>query len=724
MLSFLAATSLFLTSSLREIAAAPAVRHLVAGDLVLDSLLAAGVLLSGLYLLAYLSPITLALVGAAALTATHPNFEPITGYSAVRPISTQEVVLGILAVASLALLSQITIRLELETSTIPVADKQHHKRRLSAGLALLTFLLAANSTRAVLSQPQDALLAIQAAQHASDDWIRTAGTSQTAAEAAAAYKKRYKRPPPPNFDRWVAFALARGSPVIDTFDQIHGDLAPFWELSPGELRGRTSHLLAARGGLGIGAIRIRGGDGKGRGKEKGSVELGSGSPPTHFWMLEAWRDMIGPFAADLPDMDLAFNLDDECRVAVPRGDLEQLFQGNDWEEKKKDSLRGWFSQTAHPPWDEKAFADPGHISQPEYFSTKKPKLGMYDFFVAPTCPSGSAALRHRWPDGTRAMPEARGGIITATPDLCDRPDLARMSGFLASPGGPGDRGPAITQRLVPIFSQARAGGFNDILVPSPWHFADKVVVEEDSDMVWVNKSDTVFWRGSSSDGWAEGSRWPGFLRARLANFAKGAAAPSSWSSSPFSSSRGTRPDAPAIDVSFSGKFTRCSPSACRSMASTFYGDSSSPDGPPMTDFQDHWSYRHLIDVDGTGFSGRFLSFLQSKSTAYRATVFRTWMDERIHPWRHFVPLDVSLSGLWEVVRLVSRDVVVRRKKGDAREEGEEEEDVPLAREIAMEGHKWAARALRKEDMQVYMFRLLLEWGRLVDDRRDELGYEP
>jgi hypothetical protein len=25
-------------------------------------------------------------------------------------------------------------------------------------------------------------------------------------------------------------------------------------------------------------------------------------------------------------------------------------------------------------------------------------------------------------------------------------------------------------------------------------------------------------------------------------------------------------------------------------------------------------------------------------------------------------------------------------------------------------------------MQIYMFRLLLEWGRLTDDRRDEIGY--
>jgi len=42
--------------------------------------------------------------------------------------------------------------------------------------------------------------------------------------------------------------------------------------------------------------------------------------------------------------------------------------------------------------------------------------------------------------------------------------------------------------------------------------------------------------------------------------------------------------------------------------------------------------------------------------------------------------------------------------------------------IAEEGRKWAEKALRKEDMEIYFFRLLLEWGRLTDDRRDELRF--
>ena len=45
-----------------------------------------------------------------------------------------------------------------------------------------------------------------------------------------------------------------------------------------------------------------------------------------------------------------------------------------------------------------------------------------------------------------------------------------------------------------------------------------------------------------------------------------------------------------------------------------------------------------------------------------------------------------------------------------------------AERIARDGRDWAANVLRKEDMEVYMFRLLLEWGRVVDDRRNEIGF--
>ena len=45
-----------------------------------------------------------------------------------------------------------------------------------------------------------------------------------------------------------------------------------------------------------------------------------------------------------------------------------------------------------------------------------------------------------------------------------------------------------------------------------------------------------------------------------------------------------------------------------------------------------------------------------------------------------------------------------------------------ASKIARQGREWAGKVLRKEDMQVYMLRLLLEYARICDDNRDSLGY--
>ena len=50
------------------------------------------------------------------------------------------------------------------------------------------------------------------------------------------------------------------------------------------------------------------------------------------------------------------------------------------------------------------------------------------------------------------------------------------------------------------------------------------------------------------------------------------------------------------------------------------------------------------------------------------------------------------------------------------------EHVEAGEEIAEAGRVWAGKVLRKEDMEIFMFRLLLEWGRLTDDNRDEIGF--
>lgn len=44
----------------------------------------------------------------------------------------------------------------------------------------------------------------------------------------------------------------------------------------------------------------------------------------------------------------------------------------------------------------------------------------------------------------------------------------------------------------------------------------------------------------------------------------------------------------------------------------------------------------------------------------------------------------------------------------------------LGEEISTAGAQWSSKVLRKEDMQLYIFRLLLEFARVKDDNRDIL----
>lgn len=45
-----------------------------------------------------------------------------------------------------------------------------------------------------------------------------------------------------------------------------------------------------------------------------------------------------------------------------------------------------------------------------------------------------------------------------------------------------------------------------------------------------------------------------------------------------------------------------------------------------------------------------------------------------------------------------------------------------AKWIGQEGKRWAAQALRRADAEIYLFRLLLEWGRVISDKRESVGF--
>ncbi|KAK1237106.1 hypothetical protein MKX07_005985 [Trichoderma sp. CBMAI-0711] len=573
------------------------------------------------------------------------------------------------------------------------------------------------ATAAVLSGLTAVESLVSEASASSVAWESQASASKSLADAVREYTKRYTIPPPPNFDKWYEFAREHNSVVIDDFDQINNDLLPFWGLSPASLRERTGSLFAY-GSTEMGGMRIR----------NGSVQQSPYIPGSHRWMADSLQRMIAPFAQWLPDMDFAINLADECRMVVPYERMER-FKRKGQQEKgkvKKSNKRqeAWpnssFSQS---PWPQD-FTEPlprgtngGRDEIDPNFANNIRTPIFYDF-VAPSCPQGSPVHNRRWWDWSKTcidclMPHSvltdRGLLlanVSLAHDLCHQPDLAYLSGFLSSPSAM-----VGTRELLPIFSQARVGGFSDILIPSPWNFDEKSAFKEDSGVEWQDKEDGLFWRGSRSDGFSAHRRWPGFLRPRFVNEA--------YRRAVMFRDVVVR----TVNVSFTGEVSKCDGRDCAAEAETYskWGlatldqDTVPPKAnklPPSVPFEEHWRYRHLIDMDGAGFSGRFLPFLESRSLPYRAALFRTWYEERLQAWHHYVPVDIRLgSGFWFSLETLMGSDPHEIRRGPA-----------LARKVAEQGRDWAHKALRKEDMQIYMFRLLLEWGRITHDERDNLGF--
>ncbi|KAI1737913.1 hypothetical protein F4680DRAFT_427450 [Xylaria scruposa] len=548
-----------------------------------------------------------------------------------------------------------------------------------------------------------------AARGESDAWLANAIKSTSLQSAVEEYRRRYRIPPPPNFDKWYEFALSVNSSVIDAFDQINSDLLPFWAIPPALLREKTTHLLE-HPSLSIGGLLIQG----------GQTSISPHVHGTHRWMVDVVEEMVKPFSQWLPDMELAFNLDDECRIAVPATDMAQFKDEAQATRSRLKSKKGWisFSQTQGPPWD-RGFLDTDESiweRQSDWFQNWS-KVPVFSRLIAPMCPTKARANQVCWWNRKArckdcASAHMKHGFVynwTAAGDVCQQPDLAHLHGFLASPAAL-----AASQSLFPVFSQSRVHGFVDILYPSPWSFHEKAHYDEDKDVPWEKKFNSLYWRGASSDGFAIHGSWQMFMRARfvhLASSIRGAVGEPATILRFIARRRQTKTSEPTsrgdqltLNVSFVGPFTRCDERDCTAQHTTFYGSPSAPT-PLADDFQESWRHRHLIDLDGAAFSGRFLPFLRSSSLPYRAALFRTWWEERVHPWTHYVPLDMRLDDLQGVLRYF----------GGAEGAGH-------AEEIAVAGQRWAQKALRKADMQVYMFRLLLEWGRLVDDRREELGF--
>jgi len=516
--------------------------------------------------------------------------------------------------------------------------------------------------------------------------------SKTLEEAVTEYRRRYGIPPPPNFDKWYDFAKSNDVELIDEYDTIHQSLMPFWALEPSVIRERTREVIGHDNAL-I-AVLIR----------DGQVRLIEGGGEMYEWQRKATPIMLKNFIQYLPDMDLAFNIHDEPRIVLQNDQLNRHIDI---------ALHEAMPRAMSNPRPRNSFSQrPSDMNAgdriKEYRTTRFNRYAHQPTWYPSrsSCPPDSAArrfLNDSKTDDIRLYTTTPLHFIsntTAASDICNTPSLRHSFGFFDRPNAFD-----VAHELIPIFSQSKVSSFQDILYPSPWYYMGKVVYNANRDMPWSDKKNTMYWRGSTTGGFSRDGGWRNQHRqqfvqrtmpigdAKILRYDNSTLDPT-W----------TETTIPMKEVShlFDIHFThigQCDPGDCDAQTAFF-------ETAPHVNMFDAFGSKYLLDIDGNAFSGRYYAWLLSHSLVYKLSMFREWHDEWIRPWVHYVPL--SMHGEEHVEALRYFD--------------EEEEGKVLALRLAEEGRSWAQKALRNKDLEVWYFRLLLEFGRLVDDEREGIGF--
>ena len=500
------------------------------------------------------------------------------------------------------------------------------------------------------------------------------GQSQSLAKAIAEYRRRYKIPPPPNFDKWFEFASAKGIQLIDEYDAIYHSLLPFWALKPSVIRGRASEALGFDNAL-LGVL-IR----------DGQVISAVGGDE---WQQKSTVGMMKDFVKYLPDMDLPFNIHDEPRVIVPHDDLARLVAIA----KDMAMPTAFTNKAPKNTWSSRpADMDDGRRRHEVKFTrfnrfAHQPTWTNSRLSCSPDSPA--RALDEKIEDDISSFTFSDLGFIsnkTAFSDICLSPSLQNRFGFFNRPNAFD-----VVHDLFPVFSQSKISSFQDILYPSPWYWSNKVAYKDRQDYDWDAKKGQMYWRGSTTGGFSRDGGWRKQHRQcfvekiNALDIAKilqnrGSSDRADWEVK----------EIPRTDYRslFSVKFShigQCDPGDCDAQKEYF-------DVVKPVQQHEAWAYKYLLDIDGNAFSGRFYAFLKSKSLVYKLAMFQEWHEDWLKPWVHYVPLGLEGNEYVESVRYFD----------------EEEGGKVQAPKLAMQGREWAGKVLRNEDFEVWFFRLLLE----------------
>jgi hypothetical protein len=242
----------------------------------------------------------------------------------------------------------------------------------------------------------------------------------------------------------------------------------------------------------------------------------------------------------------------------------------------------------------------------------------------------------------------------------------------------------VTSDLVPIFSHTSLECYADLLIPGYDHFfraQERDDIHSRSPppvrLPWEERRSIALWRGRSSGNtvqWKVGDPWWRGQRQRLIEEVQ-------------KLKRMNHTLSNRIDVAFTD-IDKCDPEICELMKNR-YGPTS-----PYMSKDEQYQYKYIIDVDGNGWTGRFLPSLSEGSLILKARYTTEFSNSFTLPRVHYLPVDTEYGDLVEKVQW-------------AIDHDEE------ARQITIRAKKLAEAHLRVKDLQCYLSRMVLEYASLL-----------
>ncbi|KAH6908162.1 glycosyl transferase family 90-domain-containing protein [Coprinopsis sp. MPI-PUGE-AT-0042] len=493
--------------------------------------------------------------------------------------------------------------------------------------------------------------------------------SRTLKQACEEYQRRYGRKPPRGFNDWFVDILSRRMRYRcpDEYDLILSNLAPFWGIDPRRLQETQHNWESKKDTYTIGKTSI-GGELElityAFHREKQAFTLGYRELKP---LLQEVLDFIPPFRA-------IFNPHDNPAQLTNYDLLQSAIQAG---------------------------------KENTYIDVDKPPSPPRQGYLA-ACRSNAPALAHQY--DYSSLPSlsdlARMKFNTSTKlgktfihdhqismDPCLHPSHLYTHGQF---------------EIVPQFSYSPSKLHHDITVAIPYNWVEDIEPRSD-DPPFLQKPDSrLQWRGRTTGLFYRLVDWANPANGKPTTAESVLQSPPGkqwvvWGACSHNSSiRGVI--GKMTDAAFASQPLECDPEVCQALKREH-------EFRMWQDEKKQGKYRYIIDIDGNSWSSRFKRLITSNSLVFKSTIYEEWFSDRVEPWLHYIPVQVDYSDLLDIIYFFRGDPSGLNAHPK------------LAEKIALAGREWSLTHWRKADLTAYMFRLFLEYARIMDTERENGGLD-